>query len=284
MRVPSSEPMTRNVDAATVAGFGQEWSTFDQRAVAASDLDEVFRQYFAVFPWHALPRDAEGFDMGCGSGRWAARVAPRVGRLHCVDASPAALEVARRALAAHRNCELHEASVEDVALAPGSMDFGYALGVLHHVPDPQRALQSCAALLKPGAPFLLYLYYALDNRPGWYRAIWRASDFVRRFVSHRSHRVKLAVSSVTAVLIYLPLARGARLARRLGLPHRNLPLAFYADRSLYTMRTDAYDRLGTRLERRFTRAEVEAMARAAGLEDIRFSDAPPYWCAVGFRA
>jgi len=49
------------------------------------------------------------------------------------------------------------------------------------------------------------------------------------------------------------------------------------------MRTDALDRFGTRLEQRFTRAEITRMMRDAGLENIRFSDGFPYWCAVGFK-
>ena len=39
-----------------------------------------------------------------------------------------------------------------------SMDFGYSLGVLHHIPDTKEALQKCVSKLKPGAPFLVYLY------------------------------------------------------------------------------------------------------------------------------
>ena len=43
------------------------------------------------------------------------------------------------------------------------------------------------------------------------------------------------------------------------------------------------DRLGTRLEWRFTRAEIETMMKRAGLERIRFNDHAPFWCAVGHR-
>ncbi len=50
------------------------------------------------------------------------------------------------------------------------------------------------------------------------------------------------------------------------------------------MRNDALDRLGTRLEHRFTRDEIDAMMRAAGLERVQFNDHAPYWCAVGYRA
>lgn len=267
-----------NVDRETVAGFGEEWAAFDQSDASPEELDAVFAQYFAVFPWEALPRDAEGADLGCGSGRWAQRVAPRVGRLHCVDASAEALAVARRNLAGAGNCEFRHATVDASGLPDASLDFAYSLGVLHHIPDTQRGLAACARLLKPGAPLLVYLYYALDNRPAWFRALWRASDAVRRAISRAPHPVKLAATTAIAAVVYWPLARLARVTRR-----SDLPLAFYADRSFYTMRTDAYDRFGTRLEQRFTRAQIEAMMRAAGLVSVRFSEGEPYWCAVGLR-
>jgi len=62
-----------------------------------------------------------------------------------------------------------------------------------------------------------------------------------------------------------------------------MPLAAYRNLSFYSMRTDALDRFGTRLERRFSRQEIEDMMHSAGLRDIVFSDSLPFWCAVGFR-
>jgi len=49
------------------------------------------------------------------------------------------------------------------------------------------------------------------------------------------------------------------------------------------MRTDALDRFGARLERRFSRSEIAALLEDAGLERIRFNERPPYWSAVGYR-
>ena len=49
------------------------------------------------------------------------------------------------------------------------------------------------------------------------------------------------------------------------------------------MRTDALDRFGTALEQRFTARQIRQMMAAAGLERIQFSDAMPYWCAVGYK-
>jgi hypothetical protein len=60
-------------------------------------------------------------------------------------------------------------------------------------------------------------------------------------------------------------------------------LEAYKDRSFYTMRTDAYDRFCTSLEKRFTRAQIDQMLREAGFEQIVFSDQLPFWCSVARR-
>jgi SAM-dependent methyltransferase len=273
----------QNFDPQTVVGFGEEWARYDQSGLPPDEREKLFAEYFAVFPWAQLPDDAVGFDLGCGSGRWARLVAPRVGVLHCVDASAAALEVARRNLSDLSNCRFHQASVDGIPLPDGAADFGYSLGVLHHVPDTAAGIRSCVAKLKPGAPFLVYLYYAFDQRPLWFRALWRVSDAVRRLVCRMPMWVKVPVTTAVAATIYYPLARFARLVERCGRRVDGLPLAYYRNRSFYTMRTDALDRFGTRLEQRFTAAQIRAMMTAAGLEGITFSPSPPFWCAVGVK-
>jgi SAM-dependent methyltransferase len=273
-----------NVDERTVHSFGEEWSTYDQsRLVDDERMVQRFEEYFAIFPWDALPQGAAGADIGCGSGRWALYVAQRVGRLHCVDASDRALAVARRNLASRTNCVFHHASVDAIPLPPGSLDFCYSLGVLHHVPDTLAGIKACAALLKAEAPLLLYLYYALDTRPWWYRAIWKAADILRRGISSLPVGLKRVLTEIIAATIYWPIARLGALIEMLGGDPSSMPLSWYRDKPFYTMRTNAYDRFATPLEQRFSRAQIEAMMHEAGLEDIRFSERPPFWCAVGRR-
>lgn len=272
-----------NLDTKTVRDFGAEWSTFDQSRLSPAELELQFDGYFHIFPWSSLPETATGFDAGCGSGRWARKVAPRVGRLHCIDASAAAAEVARRNLRDHENCSVSVASIDSLPFEDGSMDFGYSLGVLHHMPDPEAGLRSCVEKLKPGAPFLLYLYYALDQRPAWFRGIWRLAEGARWIVCRLPFRLKVVITTLIAGLVYFPLARGALLAERCGRDVDHLPLSTYRNRSLYSMRTDALDRFGTQLERRFRREEMASMMDRAGLRDVEFSEHAPYWCAVGRR-
>lgn len=161
-------PSEINLDPNTDASFGDEWQRFDQHGMVPEEARRIFADYFSIFPCDQISPDAEGFDMGCGSGRWARFVAPRVGLLHCIDPS-SALEVARRFLGDFQNIKFHQGSVAASGLTASSQDFGYSLGVLHHVPDTAAAIRSCVELLKPGAPLLLYLYYAFDNRPFWFR-------------------------------------------------------------------------------------------------------------------
>ena len=145
--------MTTNLDRATVDGFGQEWSRFTQAELGEPERQRVFAEYFSIFRWERLPPGGGvGADIGCGSGRWAALVAPRVSRLHLVDASSQALAVARANLAHQDNVSFHEASVDALPFPDNSLDFAYSLGVLHHVPDTEAAIVSVARKLKPGAP------------------------------------------------------------------------------------------------------------------------------------
>lgn len=95
----------------------------------------------------------------------------------------------------------------------------------------------------------------------------------RRCISSLPFFLRYAISQIIALFVYWPLARTAKY---LPVPN-SWPLKFYADRSLYVMRTDALDRFGTKLERRFTRQEITAMLDSAGLGEIRFSDSEPYW-------
>jgi ubiquinone/menaquinone biosynthesis C-methylase UbiE len=272
-----------NLDTKTVSGFGEEWEAFDQSELSEEILSKWFDYYFDVFPWQNLTAEAVGFDMGCGSGRWAKFAAQRVGKLFCVDASEKALETAKRNLQEIPNVEFTLASVDELPFDNNSMDFGYSLGVLHHIPDTAAGIKSCVKKLKQGGPFLVYLYYAFDNRSLWFRLLWRFSDLFRQIICRLPFGLKKLVTDLIAVVVYFPLARLAALFEKLGFNIDSFPLSFYRHEKFYTMRTDSLDRFGTRLEQRFTKAQITRMMEQAGLENVVFSETVPYWCAVGTK-
>ena len=273
-----------NSDRPTILGFGEEWKKFDQTGLQEAELHELFERYFDIFPWHKLPKSAKGFDMGCGSGRWAKLVAPRVSTLHCVDPSDA-IGVAEKNLADYKNCVFHRAGVADKVLASNSMDFGYSLGVLHHVPDTSQAIKECVQLLKKDAPLLLYLYYDFEDRGLAFKLSWIISDLLRKILSRLPFWARFASSQIIAALVYLPLSKLSLLFSILGMQRMadSFPLSAYKNLSFYTMRTDALDRFGTRLEQRFSQGEIRKMMEDAGLKGVVFSQKIPYWVALGYK-
>ena len=272
-----------NVDEGVVHGFGDEWERFDQSSLASRERQALFDQYFRVFPWATISEDAVGIDVGCGSGRWAMEVAPRVGKLYCVDPSAKALGVARRNLSGFPNVILMNCGAHEIPLQEASVDFAYSLGVLHHTPDTEMAIADIARLLKPGAPLLLYLYYRFDNRPWWYQRIWRMTELLRGAISRQPFRLRYHVSQAAAALLYAPTILLGRGLRRIGALPGNFPLTYYLDRSWYIVRNDALDRFGTQLEQRFTLQEISEMLGTAGLGDLVVSEEAPFWCVVGFK-
>ena len=277
------EAESRSLDARVIKGFGQEWSRFRNDQLAVEEMQEMFDLYTSVFPWDQLPECAEGFDAGCGSGRWARLFAERVGQLHCIDASKAALDVSRETLSDLHNVKFRHEDLCSIGLEDASCDFGYALGVLHHISDTELATTTCAAKLKPGAPFLVYLYHDLEDRGCVQRLLIKAVTAVRFVIARLPLRLRALVTDLIALTIYWPFARLALVVARTGRDPSAVPLFQYRDRSFYVMRNDALDRFGTRLEKRYSKEQVISLLEETGFEDVVFSDGPPWWVAVAKR-
>ena len=266
-----------STDDPTVEGFGLEWTTYDQFDRDPASLRRSFDRYFVGFPWQDLAPGARGLDVGSGSGRWAALVTERDLDVVALDASLDALAVTSRRLP---GAGVVNGSAVELPFADGSFDFGFSLGVLHHLPDTDGALREIQRVLRPGAPFLVYLYYAFDNRPAWFRSMWRVSDLVRRRVAASSPRVRLRITRLIAATVYWPLSRVALVLERTGRNVESFPLSGYRNQPYYVLQTDALDRFGTRLEKRYTRDQIRSMLSAAGFSDIEFNEDWPFWCAV----
>ena len=220
----------KNTDPATVEGFGREWTTFSQseRDLTDEDRRAIFESYFAIFPWDRMPPQSVGADIGCGSGRWAMLVAPRVGTsAPAVDARRRGIVGRAQKFGRLRQCHFSPGvGIGACRFDDDALDFAYSLGVLHHVPDTAQAIRDIGAKLKPGAPFLTYLNYAFDNRSAAYRMLWKISN------AGRLNPLTRALPGCSSPrrpssprLVYWPLARMAALLEKFGLRPRSWPLS-----------------------------------------------------------
>jgi SAM-dependent methyltransferase len=270
-----------NIDLKTVNSFGEEWNSF--HSFSDEDLHKIGDTYFDIVSPGMLGKDKIAADFGCGSGRWSKYLADKVGAIAAIDPSDAVI-AAGKLLKDTRNVHLYKASISNLPFPDNYFDFGFSLGVLHHIPDTGKAMSDCVKKVKAGGFFLVYLYYALDNRSLLYKSVFGLSNLIRKLVSRMPSGLKKFCCNVLAVLLYMPFVLFSRLMRLIGMPKRwraRIPLHSYESVSFYIIRNDALDRFGTPLEQRFSRKEIAAMMENAGLTDIVFSESTPFWHAVG---
>lgn len=263
--------------------FGIEWEKFNQINLDDRELDEIFNDYFDIFPWDKINKKSIGVDFGCGTGRWAKLIAPKCSKLTLLDGSLKSINVAKKMLKKFNNINYVVSDVTNVKIKTEKYDFAFSLGVLHHVPEINKALGEIYRILKPGAPFLIYLYYSFDNSPFWYKSLWKASDLIRGLISILPKYLKIILCEIIAAVIYLPLARLSWLLEILKINISVIPLSYYRNKSFYTMRTDSLDRFGTTYEKRFSRDEIKELLISNGFQSVKFSSTKPYWCAIAFK-
>ena len=275
---------TGNLDAKTVASFGDEWQKFD--SFDEADLENAGNEYFDIVTDEMLNSTSIVLDAGCGSGRWTGFIANRAGHIDAVDPSDAVF-AASRLLHSKNNVRITQASIDRLPFHDQTFDFILCLGVLHHIPDTQQALNDLVKKLKPGGNILLYFYYNLENRGAFYKFLFSIVNLKRRIISSLPKGLKHFFCDVIALFVYLPLVSIARFIKFIAPKssfYQRIPLSYYTNKSFRIMRNDALDRFGTPLEKRYSRDEIRTMMENSGLGDIHFSDNQPYWHVVGRRA
>jgi ubiquinone/menaquinone biosynthesis C-methylase UbiE/DNA-binding MarR family transcriptional regulator len=100
------------------------------------------------------PEDIVG-DLGCGTGQVSQWLAPFSDRIIAVDSSKEMLRAARERLSGQRHVDIRQGSLEKLPIDAGELDVALLLLVLHHLPEPKRALAEAARTLKPGGRLLV---------------------------------------------------------------------------------------------------------------------------------
>lgn len=270
-----------NIDQAVIDGFGQEWNSFDySTGVSEEALNLQFDAYLEPLDMGIFDSKISiAADFGAGSGRWTSRLLPYFSRVYSVEPSEGAHAVLIRKFGSEKRVMVLKETVGSNSIPDGSLDLGMSLGVLHHIPDTSLAIRDLAKKIKPGGHFLCYLYYKLEDKPMYYRAIFRVVDFVRRGISRLPHGLKRATTNVLAALIYWPLARLSKLLIAMKIDVSNIPLHHYANMPFVMLTNDALDRFGTSLEQRFNKGEIIEMLKKADFDisTLVFSEREPFW-------
>lgn len=249
--------------------FGEEWKTYSE--ILPEHKDE-FDAYFDIVDTDDLA-DARVCDLGCGIGRWSWFLRGRCREQILVDFSEA-IFVARKNMKDADNALFFMGDLTRLPFRDDFCDLLFCLGVLHHL--PLDALETTRSLKRFAPRLLIYLYYALDNRPPFFRLLLGMATGVREVVCRiRSPLFREVFSTFGAVFIYQPFVILGHLFDRVG-AGKNVPLyEGYKGKSVGRIKQDVYDRFFTRIEQRVSRAEIEALSDTFG--NVVVSEGQPYW-------
>jgi len=129
-------------------------------------------------------------EVGCGAGVDLARFALGGARVVGVDLAASAIELARANFSQQGlTGEFHVANGEALPFPDASFDLVYAHGVVQYTADPQRLVDECRRVLKPGGEAVFQVY----NRISWLNAL---SKLMKVGLEHDDAPVLLKMSTV----------------------------------------------------------------------------------------
>ncbi len=249
--------------------FGEEWKAHGE---VRPEHAQEFAQYFDLVDLPSL-QNKRVCDLGCGSGRWSTFLKDRCRELVLIDFSEG-IYVARKNLQGADHCIFIRADLTQLPLADDFADFLFCLGVLHHLPVP--CLEATRALRRLAPKQLIFLYYALDNRPFYFRVLLAIVTAVRMALARvRLPFLRKVFSLFGAVFLYLPLILMGHLLDWVGLGQAVPLYEFYKGKSLGRIQQDVYDRFFTRIEQRVSKAQILELKK--DYAQVLVSEKLPYW-------
>lgn len=108
-------------------------------------------------------------DVGCGNGYVLSRYAREGAEVYGIDITETAVRLSRMRFELFGlSGNFRVANAEQLPFKDNSFDCVCSMGVLHHTPDTQKALEEVHRVLKPGGKVILMFYHknSLFNRIG----------------------------------------------------------------------------------------------------------------------
>lgn len=262
--------MTHAADDAAQTGsterFGFSWGTYDR---ILPDHEAQFLRWTTL-----VDRDewdgATFLDVGCGIGRNSYWPATYGASGVAVDLDERTLSVARRNLAEVPQVEVRRGSayeLEDI----GPVDIAFSIGVIHHLAEPERALEQMKRATRPGGSVLIWVYGYEGNE--W---VARYFDPIRKAVFSR---LPIGVTHALSV----PLTAGLWGAVRAGYAPTEY-MRTLRDYRFDQLRVIVFDQMLPRIAHYWREDEVRALMEGAGLVDVQLEQVNDIsWCARGRR-
>jgi len=256
------------------SSFGVEWKRWPRVQFDSENVGRPMAGHTTRM-WEAITRASSDrvqgttvVEFGCGPGRFLDVVRQKGGTAVGIDLSTA-VEAARKNFAHDPSVLIVQGDICKPPFREGIFEGGYAIGVLHHTPDPQEALRALVRTVRPGGWIACVVYPSKGFYA--YPSVARFRRLVNRLQPVFGYRHALAYSYLSA-FAFAPLFRRGKRVSRLNrlLQHIQENWVVVLDH-LPDFRwrvLDTFDAITPLIASTHTGDEVKGWMRAAGCTNI----------------
>ena len=262
---------TARAQARTQKSFGYQWTKFSQMSC---DFRENFLNY-------AYPLDENffkgktGLDAGCGFGRHIYNAAKFGAEMIGLDFS-AAIESSYENTKGMPNVHLVQGDIYNPPFKPGVFDFVYSIGVLHHLPNPQKGFKSLAPCARKGGQIFIWVYSSKR------RFLMTILESLRGLTSRIPFYMLKNICFMAAlfewiffIIPYKALSKNKFTARFLAARIFSR-IKMYSCYPFQVSYADWFDRLSAPIRFYYNDRQIEKWFREAGLKNVRISETGSY--------
>lgn len=261
INLPKKSRINNRIKRKTMNSFGYEWKKF-----ANYDADNFWELVYPLKP--DFFKEKVGLDIGCGTGRHSYQAAKFDSEMFGVDLS-FAVDVAFEKTKRFPNIHIIQADIFNLPFRKETFDFIYSLGVLHHLPEPQKGFESLIPFLKSGGEIFIWVY---SNTRKTSRII---IELIRKFTTKLPYSLLNILAFFFSIVDYggfikpyQILSKRKKISKVLTrlVPSR---IKGYARYNFYVSYVDWFDRLSAPISHYYSEEELRNWFETANLTEIK---------------
>ncbi|MCA9010459.1 MAG: methyltransferase domain-containing protein, partial [Planctomycetaceae bacterium] len=286
---PVRNSIPRFVEHSSYAeSFGAQWKTFSRSQLDNENYHESQIRFDSEIGWQKSDlENRSAIEVGSGAGRFVDIVSRQNCQLIVGLDITTAVDAAQENLGDRPNVFFVQGDIFKSPIKPGSFDFAYSIGVLHHTPNPQAAFGEMVKFVRDEGNVAVSLYdISLYRRPNrnslkvstielfWSLNLWRCEVF-RQITTRIPDSLMIlycrTVIPVLHVLNKIPVIRFVRyLVPSTG--YRNLPM-------ICSM-VDTMDTYSTKIVHQYRAKDVFQWFRQLGLKETVVMNSRAGWISL----
>ena len=257
----------------TIKDFGEQWLKYSDNEGYYGSL-ELFEDIISPFLKHNEIKGSKVAEIGSGTGRIVNMLLESdAEHVFAVEPSDAFEILCRNVLHPEKVTCL---KIKGDQLPPyGDLNYIFAIGVLHHIPDPEPVVEAAFKALRPEGKFLVWLYGKEGN--ALYLSLLKPLRIITKHLPH-------FILATMVAIIYWPMVLYIKLCHRFPLPLQGYMLSVFEKFSTNKRKLVIYDQLNPSYAKYYARSEAKGLLERKGFRNVLVHHRHGYsWTVIGTK-